>query len=94
MEIVMLVIVIAIIAWWLGFARSARKVANMATTEIDYLAVAHKGSVVKRASEIKITESQVVKATENLALLGELDLFNLPTVAEQPQKAQEVQNNG
>ena len=90
MEMVMLVIVVALIAWWLGFARSARKVAAMATSEIDYLAVAHKGSMVKRASEMKITETQVSKAAENLAMLGELDLFNLPTVSAKT----EAQNNG
>ena len=88
MEMVFMVIVVAVIAWWLGFARSARKVAAMATSEIDYLSVAHKGSMVKRASEMKITEAQVAKAAGNLAMLGELDLFNLPTVGEK-----EGQNN-
>ena len=88
MEMVMLIIVVAVIAWWLGFMRSARKVAAMATDEVDFLRVAHKGSIVKRASELKVTEAQVGKAAGNLALLGELDLFNLPTVGEK-----EGQNN-
>ena len=90
MEMVMLIIVVAVIAWWLGFMRSARKVAAMATDEVDFLRVAHKGSIVKRASELKVTEAQVGKAAGNLALLGELDLFNLPTVSAKT----EAQNNG
>lgn len=90
MEMVMLIIVVACIAWWLGFMRSARKIAAMATTEVDYLSVAHKGSIVKRASEMKITEGQVTKAAANLAMLGEVDLFNLPTVGAKA----EAQSNG
>ena len=89
MEMVFMVIVIAVIAWWLGFMRSARKVAAMATSEVDFLAVAHKGSIVKRASELKVSEAQVTKAAGNLAMLGELELFNLPTVG-----AKGEQNNG
>lgn len=85
MEIVMLVIVVAVIAWWLGFARSARKVAEMATTEIDYLAVSHKGSIVKRAAEIKVTAAQAQKAAENVALVNSFDIFAMPTVEQQQQ---------
>ena len=81
METVLLVIVVAVIAWWLGFARSARKVAEMATSEIDYLAVSHKGSVVKRASEIKITTAQAQKAAENVALVNSFDIFAVAPVA-------------
>ena len=90
MEMVFMVIVVACILWWLGFMRSARKVALMATSEIDFLGVAHKGSIVKRASELKISEEQVSKAAGNLAMLGSLDLFNLPTVGAKA----EAQNNG
>lgn len=81
MEIVMLVIVIAVIGWWLGFARSARKVAEMATSEIDYLAVSHKGSIVKRAAEIKVTAAQAQKAAENVALVNSFDIFAVAPVA-------------
>lgn len=80
METVMLVIVVAVIAWWLGFARSARKVAEMATSEIDYLSVSHKGSIVKRASEIKVTEAQATKAAQNVALVNSFDIFAVATV--------------
>lgn len=85
MEIVMLVIVVVVIAWWLGFARSARKVAEMATAEIDYLSVSHKGSVVKRAAEIKVTAAQAQKAAENVALVNSFDIFAMPVVAQQQQ---------
>lgn len=81
METVMLVIVVAVIAWWLGFARSARKVAEMATSEIDYLSVSHKGSIVKRASEIKVTAAQAAKAAENVALVNSFDIFAVASVA-------------
>ena len=80
METVMLVIVVAVIAWWLGFARSARKVAEMATSEIDYLSVSHKGSIVKRASEIKVTAAQAAKAAENVALVNSFDIFAVASV--------------
>lgn len=80
METVMLVIVVAVIAWWLGFARSARKVAEMATSEIDYLSVSHKGSIVKRASEIKVTEAQATKAAQNVALVNSFDIFAVASV--------------
>lgn len=86
MEIVMLVIVVVVIAWWLGFARSARKVAEMATSEIDYLSVSHKGSIVKRAAEIKITAAQAQKAAENVALVNSFDIFAMPDVAQQQQQ--------
>ena len=89
METVMLVIVVAVLAWWLGFARSARKVAEMATSEIDYLAVSHKGSIVKRAAEIKVTATQAAKAAENVALVNSFDIFAVATVA--AAKAEEVQ---
>ena len=81
MEIVMLVIVVVVIAWWLGFARSARKVAEMATSEIDYLSVSHKGSIVKRAAEIKVTAAQAAKAAENVALVNSFDIFAVAPVA-------------
>ena len=88
MEIVMLVIVVVIIAWWLGFARSARKVAEMATSEIDYLSVSHKGSIVKRAAEIKITATQAAKAAENVALVNSFDIFAMPVVQQQQQQGE------
>ena len=81
MEIVALVIVVVVIAWWLGFARSVRKVAEMATSEIDYLSVSHKGSIVKRASEIKVTAAQAQKAAENVALVNSFDIFAVAPVA-------------
>ena len=81
MEIVSLVVVVAVIAWWLGFARSARKVAEMATSEIDYLSVSHKGSIVKRAAEIKVTAAQAAKAAENVALVNSFDIFAVAPVA-------------
>lgn len=81
MELVMLVIVIVVIAWWLGFMRSARKVAEMATSEIDYLSVSHKGSIVKRAAEIKVTAAQAAKAAENVALVNSFDIFAVAPVA-------------
>lgn len=87
MEIVMLVIVVVVVAWWLGFARSARKVAEMATTEIDYLAVSHKGSIVKRAAEIKVTATQAQKAAENVALVNSFDIFAVPVVSQQQEEA-------
>lgn len=83
METAVLVIVVVVIAWWLGFARSARKVAEMATSEIDYLAVSHKGSIVKRASEIKVTEAQATKAAQNVALVNSFDIFATATVTQQ-----------
>lgn len=83
METAVLVIVVVVIAWWLGFARSARKVAEMATSEIDYLAVSHKGSIVKRASEIKVTEAQAAKAAQNVALVNSFDIFAVAPVTQQ-----------
>lgn len=80
METVMLVIVVAVLAWWLGFARSARKVAEMATSEIDYLSVSHKGSIVKRAADIKVTAAQAAKAAENVALVNSFDIFAVASV--------------
>lgn len=85
MEIVLLVIVAVVVLWWLGFARSARKVAEMATSEIDYLSVSHKGSIVKRAAEIKVTAAQAAKAAENVALVNSFDIFAMPVVAQQQQ---------
>lgn len=87
MEIVMLVIVAVVVLWWLGFARSARKVAEMATSEIDYLAVSHKGSIVKRAAEIKVTTAQAQKAAENVALVNSFDIFAMPVVSQQQEEA-------
>lgn len=81
MEIVLLVIVAVVVLWWLGFARSARKVAEMATSEIDYLSVSHKGSIVKRAAEIKVTAAQAAKAAENVALVNSFDIFAVAPVA-------------
>ena len=89
MEMVALVVVIVVVLWWLGFARSARKVAEMATSEIDYLAVSHKGSIVKRASEIKVTAAQAAKAAENVALVNSFDIFAVAPVA--PAKTEGVQ---
>jgi hypothetical protein len=82
MEIVMLVIVAVVVLWWLGFARSARKVAEMATSEIDYLSVSHKGSIVKRAAEIKVTEAQAAKAAQNVALVNSFDIFAVAPVTQ------------
>ena len=83
METVVLVIVVVAIAWWLGFARSARKVAEMATSEIDYLSVSHKGSIVKRAAEIRVSEAQAVKAAQNVALVNSFDIFAVAPVTQQ-----------
>ena len=81
MEMVLMVIVVVLILWWLGFARSARKVAEMATSEIDYLSVSHKGSIVKRAADIKVTAAQAQKAAENVALVNSFDIFAVAPVA-------------
>ena len=89
METVMLMVVVVVVLWWLGFARSARKVAEMATSEVDYLAVSHKASVVKRASEIKITTTQAEKAAANVALVNSFDIFAVAPVAPAAQQQQE-----
>ena len=88
MEIVLLVIVAVVVLWWLGFARSARKVAEMATSEIDYLSVSHKGSIVKRAAEIKVTAAQAQKAAENVALVNSFDIFAVAPVAAPKQEGE------
>ena len=75
MEIVMLIIVVAAVAWWLGFVRSARKLASMAEAEVGVLEVMHKASQVRRVSEIKVTDAQLAKATANVASLSSFDLF-------------------
>ena len=90
MELVALIVVVAVIMWWLGFARSARKVAEMATSEVDYLAVSHKASVVKRAAEIKISSAQASQAAANVALVNSFDIFAVAPVA--AVKAEEVQS--
>ena len=74
METVLLVIAVVIIAWFFGFVRSIRKAANMANREMDFQADNHEVSLINRRASMKISQENVTKAAENMALLDSIRL--------------------
>ena len=74
MEMVLLVIVLVVVAWFLGFVRSIRKAADMANKEMSYQEVQHEVSLLNRTAELKITAENVTKAKANLELLESIKL--------------------
>lgn len=75
MEFVFMVVALFIGAWFFGFLKSIRSVAQMANTEVQVLSALHKNTVVERLAAVKVTEAKAVKAKTNLALLASVDLF-------------------
>lgn len=74
METVLLVVAVVVVAWFFGFVRSIRKAADMANKEMDFQADNHEVSLVNRRAAMKITEANVAKAKENMALLESIKL--------------------
>lgn len=74
METVLMIVVLVIVAWFMGFVRSIRKAANMANKEMDFQADNHEVSLINRRAAMKITEANVAKAKENMALLESIRL--------------------
>lgn len=74
MELVALVVVIAFLAWALGFMRSARQVAMMANREVSKLDAKHKTKTIADFKAMSISEEDVSIAKANKALLESFDI--------------------
>ena len=74
MEMVFMVIVLVVVAWFLGFVRSIRKAADMANKEMSFQEVQHEVSLLNRTAELKITAENAQKAKTNLELLESIKL--------------------
>ena len=74
METVLMIVALVIVAWFMGFVRSIRKAAAMANKEMDFQADNHEVSLINRRATMKITEANVAKAKENMALLESIRL--------------------
>lgn len=74
METVLLVIVLVVVAWFFGFVRSIRKAAEMANKEMDFQFDNHEVSLINRRAAMKVSEENIAKAKENMALLESIRL--------------------
>jgi hypothetical protein len=74
MEIVLLVIVIAFLAWVLGFMNSLRRAARMANREVAKLDDKHKLKVVADYKAMEINADDVATAKANMALLDSFEI--------------------
>ena len=75
MEFIFMVIAVFIAAWFFGFLRSIRSVADMANKEVATLSALHQNTVVERLAAAKVTAAKAQKAQANLVLLNSIDLF-------------------
>lgn len=67
MEMVLLVVVIVVAAWFLGFVKSLRTIAETANTEVASYNVIHKNKVAKKLAGMDINEEDWAKAKEAIA---------------------------
>ena len=74
MEMFGLIIGILIVAWFFGFHRSARNVADMANAEVSMLQQQQKVRHITQMTNIKLTKEDFSKALENKAMLDEFNL--------------------
>ena len=74
MEMVLLVVVIVIAAWFLGFVKSLRTIAETANTEVASYNVIHKNKTAKKLASLDIDEDTWTKAKEAIAKSKELTL--------------------
>lgn len=74
METVLMIIALVLVALFFGFVKSIRKAADMANKEMDFQVDNHEVSLVNRRAAMKITEANVAKAKENMALLESIRL--------------------
>lgn len=76
MEMALLVVVVAVLAWFLGFFKPARQVADMATSEITKQSDAHKVKLIRhyanRANTVDVNTVKAAKANKAL-----IDSFTL-----------------
>ena len=75
MEFIFMVVAAFVAAWFFGFLKSIRSVAQMANTEVQVLSALHQNTVIERLAAVKVTAAKASKAKENLALLASVDLF-------------------
>jgi len=73
MEMVLIVVIGLLVAWWLGLFDSAKRGVKMATREMILLDSRHKSSVATDMSQLKIDADVITKAKENQALLDSID---------------------
>lgn len=74
MEMVFLIVAIVLVAWFLGFVRSARKAADMANKEMEFQSLQHEVSLLNRTAGLKVTAENAEKAKANIALLDSIRL--------------------
>lgn len=74
MEMVLLVVAVVVVAWFLGFVKSLRTIAETANTEVASYNVIHKNKVAKKLAALDINEEDWVKAKEAIAKSKELTL--------------------
>lgn len=74
METVLLIVALVIVALFFGFVKSIRRAADMANKEMDFQADNHEVSLINRRAALRITEANVAKAKENMALLESIRL--------------------
>lgn len=74
METVLMIVSLVIVAWIFGFVKAIRKAADRANKEMDFQADNHEASLINRRAAMKITEENIVKAKEKMALLESIKL--------------------
>ena len=74
MEMVLLVVAVVTVAWFLGFVKSLRTIAETANTEVASYNVIHKNKVAKKLAAMDIDEDTWVKAKAAIAKSKELSL--------------------
>lgn len=74
MEIAIIIVVAVVVAWFFGFVKSLRTIAETANTEVASYNVIHKNKVAKKLASLDINEEDWVKAKEAIAKSRELTL--------------------
>jgi hypothetical protein len=74
MELALIIIVVAFLAWVLGFMNSLRRAAQMANREVSKLDDKHKMKTIADYKAMEIDAEAVAKAKETKALLESFEI--------------------
>jgi len=64
MEMLLIIVGLLLVAWFLGFTKAVRTLANTANTEVEVFATTHKVKAAERLAGITIDEDQWTKAAD------------------------------
>lgn len=74
MELALVLLVVAILAWFTGFLAALRRLSRTANRAVADIDNSHKTKMAKKLAALELSEEEMTKALTNKALLDSFDL--------------------